>query len=137
MTAMDSILLWTGNILILLGAFFAFTGTVGMLRMTDFFSRLHPAGVTDSLGVPLILAGLMLHTGFTLVTGKLLLILLFLLLTSPTACHALAKAAFLSGMTDEEIRHLKGARQGEAVENTAAREAALHEAGQQDGSTRP
>ena len=125
MTVIDSIILWAGNILILLGAFFALTGTIGMLRMTNFFSRLHPAGVTDSLGVPLVLAGLMLHAGFTLVTGKLLLILLFLLLTSPTACHALAKAAFLSGMADEEVKRLKGAKQGEAVENmTATREAA-------------
>lgn len=122
MIVMDSIILWVGNILILLGAFFALTGTFGILRMPDFFSRLHPAGVTDSLGVPLVLAGLMLHAGFTLASGKLLLIMLFLLLTSPTACHALAKAAFLSGMSDEEIKRLKEAKKGEAIENLSASE---------------
>lgn len=129
MIVMDSIILWAGNILILLGAFFALTGTFGILRMPDFFSRLHPAGVTDSLGVPLVLAGLMLHAGFTLVSGKLLLIMLFLLLTSPTACHALAKAAFLSGMAGEEIKRLKDAKQGEAVENITASEMAHKDGG--------
>lgn len=130
---MDSIIVWAGNILILLGAFFALTGALGMLRMTDFFSRLHPAGVTDSLGVPLVLIGLMLHSGFSLASGKLLLIMFFLLLTSPTACHALAKAAFLSGMADEEIKRLKDAKQGEAVENITATRVAAHE----DGDIRP
>lgn len=87
---------WIGNGFILLGAFFVLTGAVGVLRMPDFFTRLHPAGVTDSLGIPFILIGLMCHSGVTLVSGKILLLLLFLLLTSPTACHALAKAASLT-----------------------------------------
>lgn len=115
----DSILLWLGNILVVAGAFFALTGALGILRMPDFFSRLHPAGVTDSLGTPCIIIGLMLHAGLELVSGKLLLLMLFLLLTSPTACHALAKAAFLSGMADEEMEKLKDAKTGESVDNTS------------------
>ncbi len=87
--------IWLANILILLGAFFVLTGALGILRFPNFFTRLHPAGVTDSLGIPLLLGGLMLHAGLTLASGKLLILLLFLLLTSPTACHALAKAAWL------------------------------------------
>lgn len=123
MTGIELTLHWTGNVLILLGAFFALTGALGILRMPDFFSRLHPAGVTDSLATPCLLIGLMLHAGLTLVSGKLLLLMLFLLLTSPTACHALAKAAFLSGMADEEIAALKRAREGESVaSNTEAHE---------------
>lgn len=117
----DTVLTWLGNALILSGAFFVLTGALGMLRMPDFFSRLHPAGVTDSLAVPCILLGLMCHAGLTLVSGKLLLLMLFLLLTSPTACHALAKAAFLSGMADEEMAALKKAKQGEAVENVVSK----------------
>lgn len=116
----DIILLWLGNVSILAGAFFVLTGALGILRMPDFFSRLHPAGVTDSLGIPFVLIGLMLHAGLTLVSGKLLLLMLFLLLTSPTACHALARAAFLSGMADKESDTLKKAEQGESVKNEAA-----------------
>ena len=87
---------WLGNGFILLGTFFVLTGAVGILRMPDFFTRLHPAGVADSLGIPCILIGLILHSGFTFIAGKLLLLLFFLLLTCPTACHALGKAAMLS-----------------------------------------
>ncbi|MGD9298752.1 MAG: monovalent cation/H(+) antiporter subunit G, partial [Thiohalocapsa sp.] len=56
-------------------------------------TRLHAAGVTDTLSAGMILAGLMLQAGFTLVTVKLLFILIFLWYTSPVASHALARAA--------------------------------------------
>jgi multicomponent Na+:H+ antiporter subunit G len=78
---------------LLAGVFFVIVGGVGMVRMPDFYTRLHAAGVTDTLGAGLILLGLMLQGGWTLITAKLLLILLFLWLTSPTAGHALVKAA--------------------------------------------
>lgn len=116
-TLLHSLLFWVGNGLIGLGAFFVLTGALGILRMPDFFSRLHPAGVTDSLGVTFVLCGMMLHMGLTAATGKLFLLMLFLLITSPTACHALAKAAFLSGMADEEIAKLKKAKAGQKVKN--------------------
>lgn len=85
-------------LLLISGSFFTLTGALGLLRMPDFYTRLHPAGVTDSMGLPLILAGLILQLELGLVTLKILLLMLFLLLTSPTACHALAKAARLSGV---------------------------------------
>lgn len=125
MTVIDSLTLWLGNGLLLAGAFFALTGAVGIIRMPDFFSRLHPAAVTDSLAILCILAGLMLHTGLTLFTGKLFLLMLFLLLTSPSACYALAKAAFLSGMVDDTIAKLKKVEQGEAVPNTIGEQETL------------
>jgi multicomponent Na+:H+ antiporter subunit G len=75
------------------GAFFAIVGGAGLLRMPDFYTRIHAAGITDTLGAGLILLGLMLQGGWTLVTVKLLLILIFLWFTSPTAGHALVKAA--------------------------------------------
>lgn len=78
---------------LLAGAFFLVTGGVGLIRFPDFFTRLHPAGLTDTMGAGLTLLGLMLQAGFTSTTIKLLLILGFLLLTSPTATHALAQAA--------------------------------------------
>lgn len=84
--------------LILMGALFIVIGGVGFLRLPDFYTRLHAASLTDSMGAPLVIFGLMFHTGWSLLTVKLLLLLMFLLLTSPTATHALAKAALLSGL---------------------------------------
>jgi len=78
---------------LLLGSFFAISGGIGLLRFPDFFSRLHPAGVTDTLGAALILIGLAFEAGFSLISVKLFIILALLLLTSPTATHALAKSA--------------------------------------------
>jgi multicomponent Na+:H+ antiporter subunit G len=72
-------------------------GGIGFVRLPDFFTRLHAAGVTDTMGAGLILLGLMLQGGVSFVTVKLVLILVFLLFTSPTASHALAHAALVSG----------------------------------------
>lgn len=85
-------------ILLAFGCFFAVTGGVGVLRMPDFYTRLHPAGKTDTLAQMLILSGLVVQAGMSLVSVKLLLISMFLLITSPTATHAVAKAAHLSGI---------------------------------------
>lgn len=85
------------TVLITAGVFFMFTGSLGILRMPDFFTRLHPAGLTDALGMPLVLIGLMVASGWTLTTLKLLLLLIFMLFASPTACHALARAARIRG----------------------------------------
>ncbi len=78
---------------LLVGGFFGIVGGIGVVRLPDFFTRLHGAGLTDTLCAALILIGLMLQAGLTLTTVKLILILVFLFFTSPTATHALAKAA--------------------------------------------
>ncbi len=88
-----SILSIIGWILLLLGSFFCFVGALGLIRLPDFYSRVHGAGVLDSLGAILILFGLMTQTQDILVIIKLMLILIFLILTGPTAVHALARAA--------------------------------------------
>ena len=89
------ILVWA---CLLLGSFFCIVGGIGILRLPDFFSRLHGASITDTLGAGLIFVGLMIHSGLTLVTVKLVMILFILLLTSPTAAHAIAKAARMAGL---------------------------------------
>jgi multicomponent Na+:H+ antiporter subunit G len=78
----------------LIGAgFFIIVGGIGLLRMPDFFTRLHAAGLTDTLGMGLMVLGLILQSGWSMPTIKLLMIFIFIFLTSPTATHALARAA--------------------------------------------
>jgi multicomponent Na+:H+ antiporter subunit G len=79
------------------GVFLGVTGAVGVLRLPNFFTRLHAASVTDSGCAFLILFGLMLESGWSIPTVKLCFILVFLLITSPTATHALAKTALDCG----------------------------------------
>lgn len=89
------ILAWA---LLLTGGAFGVIGGIGLIRFPDFYTRMHAAGVTDTLCAICIIFGLMLMAGWTLVTLKLLLILLFLLLTSPTATHAVARSAMIDGV---------------------------------------
>ena len=103
-----SVFVW---ILLLAGSFFAIVGGIGIVRLPEFFSRLHGGGVTDTLGAGLIMAGLLVHglsgittgtegelAGHLLTAFKLLMILFFLTVTSPTSCHALAKSAMTQGL---------------------------------------
>ncbi len=80
------------------GSLFALIGAAGIIRLPDVFARMHGAGIVDTLGMGLILAGLMIHEGFTMVTVKLVLIVAFIFLTSPTTTHALARAALNGGV---------------------------------------
>jgi multicomponent Na+:H+ antiporter subunit G len=83
---------------IVAGAFFCIVGAFGLIRMPDFYTRLHASGVIDPFGVSLILIGLMVQAGLTLVTVKLVFLVLLLLFTSPVACHALGRAALHRGL---------------------------------------
>ena len=96
-------------ILLGIGTLFLLTGAVGLIRLPDFFSRMHAAGLIDTLGAGLILVGLMIEAGWSLNLAKLVLILLFLLVTSPTSSHALAHAALVHGL--KPWRHPKDNRQ--------------------------
>ena len=75
------------------GAVFLLVGAIGLLRFPDFYTRLHAVSVCDTMGAGLVLIGLMLQGGLSLVTVKLLLIFYFMLFSGPTAVHALAEAA--------------------------------------------
>lgn len=101
-------------VLLMAGSFFCISGAVGTLRFPDFFTRMHAAGVTDTLGAGLILIGLMLHTHWDLVLLKLIFILLFTLFISPTASHALAKAALHSGLKPMLAGSIKNSEKGES-----------------------
>ncbi len=84
--------------LLLGGGLIGVLGALGVLRFPDFYSRLHAAGMTDTLCALMIVAGLIMQTGLSLLTLKLALILLFLLFTAPTATHALARAGLSDGV---------------------------------------
>jgi multicomponent Na+:H+ antiporter subunit G len=88
-------------ILLSAGGAFVLIGGVGILRMPTIYTRMHAASVTDTMGTLLILLGIMLQAGLTLATVKLAAIVMFLLLTGPTASYALANAALLSGVRPE------------------------------------
>ena len=80
------------------GGFFCVAGGIGLLRMPDFYTRMHAGSVIDTLGAGLILLGLMLQAGLTLVAVKLAMVGLLIYFASPTAGHALARAALLRGL---------------------------------------
>lgn len=96
-------------ILIVSGSFFVIVGAFGTYRFPDFWSRLHAASITDSAGMILLFGGMCMQAGFTLITVKLIIIGVFLFITGPTATHAVANAALVSGLRPKEASGLKGA----------------------------
>lgn len=86
------------HMLLILGLLFILAGVVGVLRLPDFYTRLHAMGKCDTLGVTLVLLALAIYAGASLVTVKLLLISVFIALANPTATHALGRAAMKSGL---------------------------------------
>ena len=80
------------------GALFCVVGGIGLLRLPDFYTRSHGAGITDTLGAGLILIGLMFQGGGFLVTAKLALVMFFLFMMGPVVSHALMKAAYARGV---------------------------------------
>ena len=115
MTDALNILSW---VLLMGGVFFCVVGAIGILRFPDFYCRTHAASITDTLGAGLILAGLSVQAVLMMLPGeqhvagswmilvKLLMVGLFILLTSPTSGHALVKAAYAHGLkwTNEGTR---------------------------------
>ncbi|MFZ5533904.1 MAG: monovalent cation/H(+) antiporter subunit G [Pseudomonadota bacterium] len=85
------------GIAVLTGSVFLLIGGIGVLRFPDFLTRVHAAGVCETLGSFTILLGLMLVGAGWLVTVKLMLILVFLMITSPVSSHALCRAALHDG----------------------------------------
>jgi multicomponent Na+:H+ antiporter subunit G len=92
-------------ILIIVGGTFSIISAIGILRLPDVFTRMHAAGIGDTLALGALSAGMMLQAGWTIVTVKLVLIIVFVAFASPTTTHALAQAAIVGGlepMLDED-----------------------------------
>ena len=88
-------------ILLFTGGAFVLIGGIGALRLPNFYTRLHAASLTETMATILIFVGMILQAGASLAALKLGAIMLFLLLTAPTASYALANAALQSGMRPE------------------------------------
>lgn len=84
--------------LLLAGLFFIVAGVIGILRLPDFYTRLHAMGKCDTLGVALMVLGLGLLEGATLNGLKILLLIVFVGVANPTATHALGRAAYRAGL---------------------------------------
>lgn len=91
-------MIYLSGILIISGSLLVLISSIGLLRMPDFYTRIHAAGKTDTLGQILVMSGIMLYSGFSLVSLKVLFILAFILITSPTSTHALVYTAYQMGV---------------------------------------
>lgn len=92
------------TILLLAGLFFFTGGAVGIIRFPDFYTRLHPAGKLDTMGLLMSMSAMSLYTlgDFSIssvLTGtKIILIVIFIFITSPTATHAIVDAGVRAGL---------------------------------------
>ncbi len=114
---MSLLLDWVSGFFLLAGGFLCITGGVGLLRMPDFFSRIHAAGMTDTLAAPLLLCGLMLQMEWSLDLIKAVMILILILATNPTATHSMAKAALHGGLRPL-VKESDDDKEGEAPSKT-------------------
>lgn len=92
-------------ILMLIGSVFVIAGAVGMIRMPDLYTRIHAASLTDTGGATFIILGLLLQDIFVfenIMAGiKLILVLVFIAFTAPTASHAIAKMALMGKLVPQ------------------------------------
>lgn len=96
-----------------LGSLLVLAGALGILRFPDFYTRLHAAGVTDTMGADLVLLAMALQADDPITILKLALIFVFLILTSPVSTHAAAHAAFVGGLNPLTGPELTYAETGE------------------------
>ena len=98
MTLLIEFISW---ILMLSGSIMLVIGAIGLVRLPDVFARMHAAGIIDTMGAGALLLGLMFQTSLSIVTIKLGLIIIFIIFTSPTATHALARASLHGGISPQ------------------------------------
>ena len=110
-----TILSW---VFVISGSGFIVAGALGLIRMPDLCTRIHAASVSETLVAVLLVIGLMLQAGLSLVTLKLLFVLALFFFTGPVAAHALAQAALHQGVEpllddDRRTRHDRDDAQSE------------------------
>lgn len=85
-------------VFIILGIIFMLVGSIGMLRLPDFYSRTHSVSKSDTLGIIFVILGLVIYEGATQSGVKLMLIVFFIALSNPVGIHALSRAALKKGL---------------------------------------
>ena len=91
-------IVWLGDILLSIGVIFTLIGSIGVIRLPDFYTRAHAATKPDTLGLVLSMIGLALRHGVNVNSAKLLLIVLFVFLANPAAAHVLGRSAIRTGV---------------------------------------
>src|SRR5512136_1733636 len=87
----STLIMAAGSLVMILGAW-------GIVKLPDFYTRIHAAGKCDTLGQILVIFGCMIYEGFSFITIKLLMVILFYLFAGPCSTHALMKAAYVTGV---------------------------------------
>ena len=95
------------------GSIFCLIGAYGVIKFPNFITRVHAASLIDSLGALLLIMGLVLHSGFNLISVKLIIILLLLFITGPTAIHAMVNTAL-----HDDRRHIEPSDKKDSSSNT-------------------
>jgi multicomponent Na+:H+ antiporter subunit G len=85
-------------ILVIAGAFFLLVGSIGVVRLPDFYTRTHAVGKSDTLGLVLAVFGIAVYDGPSLTDLKLVAVVVFVALTNPVGTHALVRSAYVSGL---------------------------------------
>ena len=98
--------------LIAIGGGLLIIGAIGIVRLPDVYARIHAAGVIDTGGAGLILLGLIIHSGWSLVTVKLIFIGVFMFITSPISGHAITQTAYRSRVKPHTHSNAKPAKKG-------------------------
>jgi multicomponent Na+:H+ antiporter subunit G len=86
------------GVLLLAGLVFHAVAALGVIRMPDFYTRLHAVSKAETLGVLLTLSALIVWSGFTLTAVKVGFVAVFLFLANPTSTHAIGRAALRTGV---------------------------------------
>ena len=95
---MDMLVLVLSGLSIAIGVISLLIGSLGLIKLPDVYCRIHAVGMIDTAGAGLIILGMIIHQGFSLVSFKLALIGVFLFFTSPIATHAVAQVAHKMGV---------------------------------------
>ncbi|MGM0404643.1 MAG: monovalent cation/H(+) antiporter subunit G [Thermoplasmatota archaeon] len=86
-----------------LGCVIMFTAALGLLRFSTINMRLHASGKAGTGGTLALLIGILIYTGFDIISGKIILIIVLVLFTGPILSHAIAKAAFIDPEVGTEV----------------------------------
>ncbi len=101
---MDILINLIAILCMLFGFMFFLGGAIGIIRMPDFYARLHPAGKLDTLGIMAMVGGLAIYNlhhfswGSLLLSVKMMLIVFFVFMSSPTATHSIVDAGMRAGL---------------------------------------